>query len=83
MFLPIFFLYNFGFYETGFGLFPGVLEGFGISGRLVGSISTDPGTYLCPGSRVMTKNPRGAFFYRPREIRNVPSLHPGALKRAV
>ena len=28
----------------GFGLFPGVLEGLGSSGRLTGTISTNPGT---------------------------------------
>ena len=39
------FIQKFGFYETGFWLFPEVLEGLGSSGRLIGSISTDPGTY--------------------------------------
>ena len=38
------------------------MEGLGSSGRLVGSISTYPGTYKCPWSRVMAKNPGGAFF---------------------
>ena len=43
--------------------FSGVLEGLGRSGRLVGSISTYPGTSKCPGSRVVAKNPpRGIFF---------------------
>ena len=28
-----------------FGFFPGVLEGLGRSGRLIGTISTDPATY--------------------------------------
>ena len=41
-----------------FWLFPGVLEGLGSSGRLVGTISTYPGTYKCPWSRVMAKNLR-------------------------
>ena len=41
--------------------FPGILEGLGSSGGLVGTISTYPGTYKCPGSRVMTKNPEGLF----------------------
>ena len=47
----------FGFYKTGFGLFPGVLEGSGSSGRLVGSISTYPGSNKCPWSRVVPPNP--------------------------
>ena len=34
-----FVLNNFGFYVTGFCLFPWVLEGLGSSGRLVGTIS--------------------------------------------
>ena len=34
-----------GFKNSGFGLFPGVLEGLGSSGRLIGTISTYPGTY--------------------------------------
>ena len=34
-------------YMTGFGLSPEVLEGLGSSGRLVGNISTYPGTYQC------------------------------------
>ena len=38
------------------------MEGLGSSGSLVGSISTYPGTYKCPGSRVMAKNPGGDFF---------------------
>ena len=52
----------FGFKNLGFWLSPEVLEGLGSSGRLVGSISTYPGTCQCPWSRVMTKNPRGEFF---------------------
>ena len=52
-------LNNFGFYITGFGFFPGVLEGLGRSGRLIGSISTYPGTYKCPWSRVMAKKTGG------------------------
>ena len=43
----------FGLYKTGVWLFPGVLEGLESSGRLIGSMSTYPGTYECPGSRVM------------------------------
>ena len=35
------------------------MEGLGSSGRLVGSISTYPGTYKCPWSGVMAKNPGG------------------------
>jgi len=35
-----------GFCKTGFGLFPKVLEDFGSSVRLVGTISAYPGT--CP-----------------------------------
>ena len=42
--------------------FPGVLEGLGTSGRLIGTISTYPGTNKCPGSRVMAKNPPGGIF---------------------
>ena len=53
---------HFGFYKTDFWFSPGVLEGLGSSGRLVGNISTYPGTCECPGSRVMTKNPRGELF---------------------
>ena len=56
------FLYHCGFCITGFGLFPRVLEGLGSSGRLVGTISTSAGTYKCPWSRVMTKNPGGELF---------------------
>ena len=37
------------------------MEGLGSSGRLVGSISTYPGTYTCPWSRVMAQNPGGLF----------------------
>ena len=35
------------------------MEGLGSSGRLVGSIPTYPGTYQCPWSGVMAKNPGG------------------------
>ena len=51
------FILFFGFYITGFWL-----EGLGSSGRLVGTISTYPGTYKSPWSRVMAKNPPGRFF---------------------
>merc|ERR1712139_317082 len=53
-----------------FWLSPEVLEGLGSSGRLVGSISTYPGTCQCPWSRVMTKNPGGAH----PSVRSHPSL---------
>ena len=43
--LQILFSVKVWFYKTGFGLFPWVLEGLGSSGRLVGTISTYPGTY--------------------------------------
>ena len=36
---------NIGFKNLGFWLFPGVLEGLGSSGKLVGTMSTYPGTY--------------------------------------
>ena len=62
-----FFLKKIGFKNSGFWLFPGVLEGLGSSGRLVGTISTYPGTCKCPWSRVIAKNPPGGnFFYRHR-----------------
>ena len=48
---------------TCFGLSPEVLEGLGSSGRLIGSISTDPGTYKYSWSRVMAKNPGGDKFF--------------------
>ena len=51
-----------GFSNSGFWLFPGVLEGLGSSGRLVGTMFTYPGTYKCPVSRVMAQNPPGEFF---------------------
>ena len=35
--------------KTGVWLFPRVLEGLASSGRLIGTISTYPGTYKCPG----------------------------------
>ena len=60
------FLKTVRFYTRGFWLFPGVLEGLGSSGRLVGSISTYPGTSPTTWSRVMTKNLGEDFFYRPR-----------------
>ena len=47
-----------------FSAFPGVLEGLGISGRLIGSISTYPGTFKCPWSRLIAKNPPGGIFHR-------------------
>ena len=53
--ISVFVLDLFGFKNLDFWLFPGVLEGLGSSGKLVGTISTYPGTYKCPGSRVMTK----------------------------
>ena len=62
MMFSYFFYKKIGFYVTGVWLFPGVLEGLGSSGKLVETISTDPGTYLCPESRVMTKNSRGQLF---------------------
>ena len=43
--------------------FPGGLEGSASSGRLSGSICTDPGTYKCPWSRVIAKNPPGGNFF--------------------
>ena len=58
----VFVLYKFGFYTTCFGFFPGVLEGSGSSGRLVGTISTYPGTCKCPWSRVIAKNPGVDLF---------------------
>ena len=54
-------LYNFGFQNVDFLLFPGVLEGLGSSGRLVGTISTCPGTCKCPCSRVIAKNPGASY----------------------
>ena len=42
--------------------FPRVREGLGRSGRLIGTISTYPGTYKCPWSRVMAKDPGGELF---------------------
>ena len=44
LFVLICVLYSVKFYMSGFWLFPGVLEGLGSSGKLVGTISTDPGT---------------------------------------
>ena len=51
------------FYMTDARLFPGVLEGLGSSVGLVGTISTYPGTYKCPWSGVMAKNPGGGIFF--------------------
>ena len=48
---------------TGVWLFPGVLEGLGSSGRLIGTISTYHGTYRCPGSRAVAKNLPGGIFF--------------------
>ena len=45
-----------------FVVFPRVLEGFGSSGRLVGTISTYPGTYKCAWSRVTAKIPPKGIF---------------------
>ena len=59
----LFVILNNGIYIPFVWLFPGVLEGLGSSGRLVGIISTYPGTYKCPGSRVMTKNHPGGIFF--------------------
>ena len=42
-----------GLYNVGFGHRPGVLEGSGSSGRLIGIISTYPGTSPTPWRRVM------------------------------
>ena len=64
----LFFLKKIGFHKTGFWLFPGVLEGLGSSGRLIGTISTYPGTYKCPWSRVLAKKPSGGFFSRVRYL---------------
>ena len=75
---PYLLLENFGFYKTGLWLFPGVLEGLGSSGKLVGTISTYPGTYKCPGSRVMTKNPWGVVVSKATVLgkKNPPSTVP-------
>ncbi len=54
--------------------FPGVLEGLGSSRGLVGTISTYPGTYKCPGAQVMAKNPRGDCFYRLRYIQQTKTI---------
>ena len=58
----LFCLQKIEFYKTGFWLFPGVLEGLGSYGKLVGSISTYPVTYKFSWSRVIAKNPGGVFF---------------------
>ena len=60
---PYLFLKHIGFYITGFWFFPGVLEGLGSAGRLIGTISTYPGTYKCPWSRVIVKNPPGGILF--------------------
>ena len=65
---------NFGFYIAGFWLFPGVLEGLGNSGRLVGTISTYPCTYKCPWSRVIAKNPPGGFCLPPTLYRSFEEM---------
>ena len=57
----MFVLYKFGYDITGFWLFPSVSEGLGSSRRLAGTISTYPGTYTCPWSRVTAKNPRVSY----------------------
>ena len=61
----------FGFNITGFQLFPGVREGLGSSGRLVGTIFIDPATYKWPGSRAMTKNPPGGDLFLPSTVATV------------
>ena len=68
------FLKTIGFKNSDFWLSPGVLEGLGRSGRLVGTISTYPGTYKCPGSRVMAKNPGGGFFFTEHGISASPRV---------
>ena len=70
----------FRFKNSGFWLSPEVLEGLGSSGRLVGSISTYPGTCQCPWSRVMTKNPRGNFFSSGYGTRNLVGRKPKMFK---
>ena len=57
-----FFLNFFGFKNLGFGIFPGVLEGLGSSGKLVGTFSTYPGTYKRRWSPFIAKSPPGGFF---------------------
>ena len=49
-------------YIAGFWLSPGFLEHLGRSGRLIRTISTYPGTYKCPRSRGIAKNPPGGIF---------------------
>ena len=51
-----------------FWLFPGVLEGLGNSGRLVGSISTLPGTFK-------SSTLGGTFFVRLRYVRLCRTLN--------
>ena len=51
------FLYKFGVQSTGFWCFPGILEGLGSSGKLVGIISTFPGTSSTPWCRIIAQNP--------------------------
>ena len=63
-----------GFYKAGCWLLPTVLE-VGSSGRLKGTMSTYPGNYKCPGSRVMTKNLPGGFFYRVRYLVTMSRLN--------
>ena len=62
-YLPLFVLLHFELYTTGFSLFPKVPEGLRRSGKLVGTISTYPGTCKCLRSRVMAKNPPGGEFF--------------------
>ena len=50
-------------------IFLGVLEGLGSSGRLIGTISTYPGTHKCPWSRVIAENP-SAFLPSTSMMRN-------------
>ena len=58
----------FRFYNTGFWLFPRILQALGSSGTLIGTMSTYPGTCKYPGSRVIAKNPFGEIFYQVRYI---------------
>ena len=52
-----------GFSITGIWLFPGVLKGLGRSRKLVGTISTYPGTYKCQWSQSIAKNAPGGVFF--------------------
>ena len=64
-----------------FRLFLGGMEGLGSSGRMIGSISTYPGTYKCPWSVAMAKNPGGGFFtvYRTSRIQKLMKTTPISL----